>query len=300
MDTLITDRDQVHVDRLNTLSRKGWANMTDAEKAEWSGDPFLFAGANHLPYGPNYPAGVELSYADGDIVATAVWDGAYVYAVSIIGPAADYAGKTFTLSAEYMRTIGGATPQLILFWHDDNGYEYAGGPLNEAGSTTFTLAENTGNRDYLAMYVYVATDVPITAGAVVRYGKVMLAASDTQQPYAPYWEVVLTDATKGGYNFSDLNRVERAVARVSELYGLGLTTKTDWTMWDIPTQSQMARYLANVAAIQEAIGTTYTLPKSMEMLTYTGANNIEKVLVDALSQASAMYYAGDIFTGEVS
>lgn len=297
---LITDRVQANVDRLKELKAKGWANMTDSEKAEWSGNPHLFSIANLMPHGPNYPAGVEITYRGDSIVATAVWDGVYVYATSIIGDAADFEGKTLTLSVDSMAATDGGTPQLVLYWYDDNGSEYAGGPMTEAGSMTITLGENTGNRAYLAMYIYVATDTEISAGAIVRYNKVMLELGDTAHEYVPYYEVIPTAATKGGYNCSDLNRVERAVAEISNSYGLGLTTKTDWAMWDMPTQSDLERYISNIELIRGHWSPNVIIPGSMAKLNYAGANNIEKVLSEALNDLDTAYRSGDLLSGEVT
>lgn len=90
------------------------------------------------------------------------------------------------------------------------------------------------------------------------------------------------DATKGAYNYTDLNRVERAVNELAGKLGLSLTTKINWTLWDVPTQSEMERYLGNIKAIRDACPGEVefpTLPSSMNGLTFTSANNIEKVLL---------------------
>ena len=60
----------------------------------------------------------------------------------------------------------------------------------------------------------------------------------------------LGNAALGAYNYTDLNRVESAVASISSTKNLGLVTKTNWSAWDAPTQSDMERYLGNVVAIQ--------------------------------------------------
>jgi hypothetical protein len=89
------------------------------------------------------------------------------------------------------------------------------------------------------------------------------------------------EAAKGAYNYTDLNRVESAVAEIAPLFLLSLTTKTDWGLWDIPTKADMDRYLNNVVAIRDACPGNVafpTLPFSMSGLTFEGANNIEKVL----------------------
>lgn len=92
------------------------------------------------------------------------------------------------------------------------------------------------------------------------------------------------DAAKGAYNYTDLNRVESTVVELAESMGLTLTTKTDWSLWDIPVESDMERYLGNVVFVRDTVLTMNstvefpTLPDSMSALTLEGANNIEKVL----------------------
>ena len=129
-----------------------------------------------------------------------------------------------------MLSVGGGAPQLAVYWHDDNGYDYAGASLMSAGSVTFDTAEwqNVNNREYLAVYVYVTTSESVESGAYARYLGVMLENGNTRHGYVPYTEILATQATKGAYNYSDLNRVERAVAEISDLGGLGLVTKTNW------------------------------------------------------------------------
>lgn len=96
--------------------------------------------------------------------------------------------------------------------------------------------------------------------------------------------VWLTEAAMGAYNYFDLNRVESAVAELAATLGLTLVTKTDWSVWDCPQQSQMERYLGNVVAIRNACDPNGNilgfppLPDSMDHLTLEYANNIEKVL----------------------
>lgn len=112
------------------------------------------------------------------------------------------------------------------------------------------------------------------------------------------------DAAKGGYNYTDLNRVETAVAELAGLLGLTLTTKTNWTLWDMPTVSQMERYLGNVVAIRDACPGSVqfpSLPSSMSGLTYSGANSIEKVLLmvyEKLNESEHECVLGEFILGE--
>lgn len=276
---LITDRTQRNVYRRKELSAKGWTGMTTEERAEWSGNPFTTTGANLFATGVSYSYGVDLKYYNKEIVATAIWEGTYLFAISIIGKASDYENEIYTLSAE-----GFASPAKIdLFWHDGNGYEYAGGTLLTAGSTivdTITFP-NINNREYLAAYIYVTQDTPVEAGKTVSFGKVMLERGSVKHEYTPYTEIIPTIATKGAYNYSDLNRVERAVAEISDRAGLGLETKINWTMWDIPTEADMNRYLGNIAVIRLHLTDGVSVPETpttMNNFTYEQANNIELIL----------------------
>lgn len=151
-------------------------------------------------------------------------------------------------------------------------------------------------------------------------------------------------AMNGAYNASDLNRVENAVEVLQDillalpddlreyaetlgvawdaffeitysLEPLVLDTKTDWLIEDIPDSEAMERYLGNVATLRSIMEyETDELPDSMEGLTITGANAIEKALellnteIDKFRQmrksqmqntAAAWFYSGDVYANEV-
>lgn len=119
------------------------------------------------------------------------------------------------------------------------------------------------------------------------------------------------EGLKGSYNAADLNRVETAVEYVSDKLAsvgihLGLEIRKNWAMEDLPSESDMQRYLGNVQAIRDSITMTADTPEltqSMNNLTYEEANDIEKVLmmVNILleNMMKAWYYSGEIYTGEV-
>lgn len=90
---------------------------------------------------------------------------------------------------------------------------------------------------------------------------------------------------KGAYNVSDLNRVGHNVKYLAELlseYGYSVTVspKVDWQTDDIPCVADMVAYLSDVEAIKAAFYGTTPLPESMNNLTVTAANNIEKLLLE--------------------
>lgn len=127
-------------------------------------------------------------------------------------------------------------------------------------------------------------------------------AAIIRHEYVPYTEILPTDTTKGAYNYSDLNRVERTVAELSVLYGLNLETKTDWGMWDVPQSSDMVRYITNVKRIRQSVLRPNDLPAApdgMNGLNYSDANNIEKILLAAHEHTDRIYRVGELFSGEV-
>lgn len=95
-------------------------------------------------------------------------------------------------------------------------------------------------------------------------------------------------AALGAYNYTDINRVEAAVAEIAPKYGLAPTTVKNRTYWTIPTTTidgfNATQYLKNVVDIRDAaIYATPslkmpTLPTSMSRLTWDMANNIEETL----------------------
>lgn len=124
---------------------------------------------------------------------------------------------------------------------------------------------------------------------------------------------VLTGTDKGCYGVTDLNRVEQAV---EELYTmvrvLGISDipqiKTDWIHCDEfspyqwPTRSQMVRYLGNIHRLCELAEVEMDLPRSMENLTWEGANRIEEALLAVDTRVRRILYtihfSGEIFAGE--
>lgn len=116
---------------------------------------------------------------------------------------------------------------------------------------------------------------------------------------------------RGSYNASDLNRVGAAIQYVAERingygYVVHVSPRTDWGEEDCPTPSAMSRYLADLAVLRSTFAvlqSTPAVPADMEALTYTEANNIEKILEDIdyllTNTAKGWFYSGDLFSGEV-
>ena len=116
---------------------------------------------------------------------------------------------------------------------------------------------------------------------------------------------------KGSYNATDLNRVGAAIQYVADRlvefgYAVSIDPKLDWTSSDWPTPETTGTYLADLAELRSKFAmmqTTPTVPEDMEKLTYTEANNIEKILEDIdlllTNTMQAWFYSGEVFSGEV-
>lgn len=116
---------------------------------------------------------------------------------------------------------------------------------------------------------------------------------------------------RGAYNASDLNRVEETVDYLAGLLrNCGNTVevypKKGWTTEDVPANSDMKRYLDDVAALRTVLAvlpTTPEVPAGMEGLTYREANAIEQILADIdlliKNVTAAWFYSGDLYAGEV-
>lgn len=91
---------------------------------------------------------------------------------------------------------------------------------------------------------------------------------------------------KGAYNASDLNRVGTALnylaGRLASICGKSITwtAKTDWAVTDVATASQTETYRQQIQAIRNALAYPAGTPDAPQLarLTYTGANDIERIL----------------------
>lgn len=99
-------------------------------------------------------------------------------------------------------------------------------------------------------------------------------------------DTLITDRVGGYYNASDLNRVAEAMQYVSDRlhaagYTVPITSKTTWQIGDMPTESELATYVAEVTALRNALAlVTPPAPEDMDDLTVAAANNIERILLD--------------------
>ena len=116
---------------------------------------------------------------------------------------------------------------------------------------------------------------------------------------------------KGAYNASDMNRVGTALnylaGRLGPICGkvITWTAKTDWAVTDIATASQAETYRQQIQDIRDALAYPAGTPDAPQLarLTYTGANDIERILLDLdallTNAAAAWYQSGELHAGEV-
>ena len=118
------------------------------------------------------------------------------------------------------------------------------------------------------------------------------------------WQGVI----RGAYNTIDLNRVGAAVEYIAGYllqagYAPGVEPRTDWTDEDAPTVSELDTYLTNVARLQALLPVQEPqAPTDMDGFTYSEANDLETILVQAdrlfpLMEQSVIY-SGEAFAGE--
>lgn len=115
---------------------------------------------------------------------------------------------------------------------------------------------------------------------------------------------------KGAYNYTDMNRVGSAMTYIADRmnqisqeltayreekgiaydpifdmpYGhdtIEVAGKADWAMGDVPTQAQATAYITDLAKLRGQLplpADTPAVPTTLNNLTYTTANNIERIL----------------------
>ena len=124
---------------------------------------------------------------------------------------------------------------------------------------------------------------------------------------------------KGTYNASDLNRVGAAMNYVADRlraagYDPHISPKTDWKDDDWVGPAAQAVYLGDLADLRKQFSMMKSTPEvpprilatginTNDGLTYTWANNIEKILEDVddllTKSMQSRFFSGDLFSGEV-
>lgn len=194
-----------------------------------------------------------------------------------------------------------------------SGTLYVSGTVNDVAYTWTNTEGNTWEATVdrseddiyrVALTMVSAAGTTSTTGFTLYYGLLNLITDRTQAD-------VINGTEKGYYNASDLNRVGAAVEYLAGRfttfgYAADVSPKKDWTTDDIPRESDMVKYLAEVEQLRGLIpvlSTTPETPDDMEKLTYTEANNIEQILKDLdfliTNMMQAWFYSGDLYAGEI-
>ena len=197
---------------------------------------------------------------------------------------------------------------------------------NVGGETWEAVADRAEDDIYVVALTIVSSSGQSTSTSFTLYYGLLNLITDRTQSDVSYvarlsakgWSGMTEDersqwlvGLKGAYNATDLNRVGNAVTyvagRLEEAgYAPDIDPKIDWTVSDIPTESQMETYLDNVRALRNAITVPDSVPQvpaDMDDLTYQEANDIERIIlaVDALitNMMDAWFYSNEVFCGEV-
>lgn len=113
---------------------------------------------------------------------------------------------------------------------------------------------------------------------------------------------------KGAYNYNDLNRVgillnfikveaENKGYSVSYPY----TVKTDWTSTSLPTGTDIAQYIENIAVVKTVFARWIATPMPTEIKTIYDANAIEYILYQVkdilVGTEMSFRYSNEIYAG---
>lgn len=130
--------------------------------------------------------------------------------------------------------------------------------------------------------------------------------SDMTTAQQTVWSVPM----KGAYNYTDLNRVGEAILSLQMFligygYSVSVDVRTDWTMGEWPSESEMTAYVESIASIRASVSvlsTTPAAPTSMDDGTVVIWNNIEQILLDVETvigyMAAAFRHSGAAICGQ--
>lgn len=197
---------------------------------------------------------------------------------------------------------------------------YVSGTVNGV-STTWT---NTDGNTWETVAERSPQDVYVVALTIINH-----LGTATETTFTLYYGLhLVTDRTqadvnagndKGTYNASDLNRVGAAMNYVADRlraagYDPHISPKTDWKDEDWVDPAAQAVYLGDLSELRKQFAMMKSTPEvpprilatginTNDGLTYTWANNIEKILEDVdylLTQSmQSRFFSGDLFSGEV-
>ena len=185
-------------------------------------------------------------------------------------------------------------------------------PNNEVGmydTVTATFFGNSGSGAFVAGAIRM--DSLITDRASHDVDRVKILSAKAWQDMTTEERAEWLSPMKGSYNYTDLNRVESAVAfvagRLQEFGYLSYIPEIRiWSAEDVPTEADLFRYFGNVATLRSAIAVWESTPEAPGSIDGFGANKanaLEQILVDVdlvLTRISqAWFYSGELYAGEV-
>ena len=126
-------------------------------------------------------------------------------------------------------------------------------------------------------------------------------------------ELVVDRVPGATYDWRDLNRVAEAMEYIAcKLHAAGydISIRMDYFARDsLPSESLMLRYIEQIRKMRNALKLPISTPpipgcsRSRPWLTVQEANDIERILLAVEHQlqnmASAWYYCGELYAGEV-
>lgn len=188
--------------------------------------------------------------------------------------------------------------EVIYLYGTVNG-EHAEFALVSPGEWRATVPRSQDGKYAIHLEAYSAEGLEDTYDYELSYGMIGLITDRTQADVSALFGLVRKgwdkmtqaerdawlQAERGAYNHTDLNRVSHAIQYIVDLldtygYSVSISVRTDWSETDIPTESDMQDYLGGVQAIKDKFYGVTPLPDSMNNLTYIGANNVEKLLLE--------------------
>lgn len=360
IDELITDRTQSDVTHWQELHDKGWAGMTDDEKAEWSTaamkGAYNYTDLNRVTEAMDYLNGVftGYGYATGykPIKVRNSDPNAEVYTVleyiqsdgtqcintgfvpnqdtrivmDIQALSADnryyFGARTITATIQFAAQVSSAS--TIRFRADRDSVLISQSPteritlelnknipvINGEQRATMDVASFNPGAPIALLTTAYGSNLGSSRMSAMLYSCQIYDNDTLVRDYVPVRsqdnEVGLFDRTNSVFYPNAGTGVFTAGPETGETIQTGTELLYTWTEDDIPTASQMAQYIDNIAALRGAIAmlpTTPSTPDSMELLDYIKANNIEQILIDInqliINMAAAWFYSGDLYSGEV-
>lgn len=127
-------------------------------------------------------------------------------------------------------------------------------------------------------FIFDRNILDVTRAKELRKKAVEIGYSSFTEEEKAEWD----NGLKGALNYTDLNRIEGNCGELSELLGMEITTKTGWTLQDIPTVQEFNRIRGNIELLKTSAYTPYNVPDTPEapLNTYQKINDIEKILYD--------------------